>query len=88
MTLRQLRFDQSGSVTCVYPLERAFALTDGALTELFNEIRHIRDVEVSDEELSTANRAVVAAFALSIERPARLLNFALMRKRYALPDNC
>ena len=30
---------------------------------------------------------MVAAFALSLEQPARLLDFALTRKRYELPDN-
>jgi zinc protease len=62
-------------------------VTDGALTELFNEIWRIRDVQVSDEELTAAKRAVVAAFALSLEQPARLLDFALTRKRYAFPDD-
>jgi len=62
-------------------------VTDGALMELFNEIRRIREVKVSDEELTAAKRAVVAAFALSLEQPARLLDFALTRTRYELPDN-
>jgi zinc protease len=62
-------------------------VTDGALKELFNEIRRIRDTQVSAAELAATHRSVVAGFALSLEQPARVLGFALTRKSYNFPDD-
>jgi zinc protease len=62
-------------------------VTEGALTEFFNEIRRIRETQVSEGELAATKRAVVAGFALALEQPARLLGFALTRKFYNLPDD-
>jgi zinc protease len=62
-------------------------VTEGALTELFNEIRRIRESKASETELAETKRSVVAGFALSLEQPARLLAFALTRKFYNLPDD-
>jgi zinc protease len=62
-------------------------VTGEALAELLNEIRRIRDSEVSKSELSATKRSVVARFALALEQPARLLDFALTRKFYNLPDD-
>jgi predicted Zn-dependent peptidase len=60
-------------------------VTDGALVEFFNEIRRIRDEKVSGRELEESKRSIVAGFALSLEQPTRVLNFALTRKLYGLP---
>ena len=60
-------------------------VTDGALVEFFNEIRRIRDEKVSRRELEESKRSIVAGFALSLEQPTRLLNFAITRKLYGLP---
>lgn len=60
-------------------------VTAGALTELFNAIRRIREVMVSEAELAEGKRAMIATFALALEQPACLLELALTRKRYALP---
>jgi predicted Zn-dependent peptidase len=60
-------------------------VTDGALVEFFNEIRRIRDEKVSDRELEESKRSIVAGFALSLEQPTRLLNFAITRLLYGLP---
>jgi zinc protease len=62
-------------------------VTDGALTELFNEIRRIRDTGVREAELAATKHSLVARFALALEQPARLLGFALTRKLYGLPDD-
>jgi zinc protease len=62
-------------------------VTEGALAELFNEIRRIRESKASEAELAETKRSVVAGFALSLEQPARLLSFALTRKFYNLPDD-
>jgi predicted Zn-dependent peptidase len=62
-------------------------VTANALTEFFNEIRRIRDEKVSEAELTAARRAITASFALSLEQPARILNFAVTREIYHLPDD-
>jgi len=60
-------------------------VTDGALVEFFNEIRRIRDESVPSKELEESKRSIVAGFALSLEQPSRVLNFAITRKLYGLP---
>ena len=60
-------------------------VTDGAMTEFFNEIRRIREEKVPEAELDDAKRSVVAGFALSLEQPTELLNYAITRKLYGFP---
>jgi predicted Zn-dependent peptidase len=62
-------------------------VTADALTEFFNEIRRIRDEKVTAGELAAARRAITASFALSLEQPSRILNFAVAREIYRLPDD-
>jgi predicted Zn-dependent peptidase len=62
-------------------------VTEGALKEFFYEIRRVREEKVTDGPLEETKRSVVASFALSLERPARVLSFALTRKIYHLPDD-
>jgi predicted Zn-dependent peptidase len=61
--------------------------TAGAMTEFFNEIRRIREEKVPDAELEESKHSVVARFALSLEQPAQLLNYAITRKIYNFPDD-
>ena len=62
-------------------------VTEPALRDLLEEIRQIREIPVSDEELADAKRSMVASFALSLESPAQLLNLSLTQWRYKLPAN-
>jgi zinc protease len=62
-------------------------VTDGAMTELLAEIKRIREEKVPEAELDEAKRAMVASFALSLEQPTQLLNYALQRKLYDLPKD-
>ncbi len=62
-------------------------VTEGALTEFFNEFQRIRDEKVGAEELEASKRAIVASFALSLEQPARLLGFAVTSKLYGFADD-
>lgn len=62
-------------------------VTDGALTEFFNEFRRIREEDVPPAELEASKRSIVASFALSLEQPARILSFAIIAKQYHLPAN-
>ena len=60
-------------------------VTEGAMTELLHELRRIREEPVPAAELEERKRSLVASFALSLESPAQLLNYAMLRKIYDLP---
>jgi predicted Zn-dependent peptidase len=62
-------------------------VTQGAVTEFFNEFKRISGETVSAEELQKSKRSMVAQFALSMERPASVLNFALTSERYGFADD-
>jgi zinc protease len=59
--------------------------TGGAMTEFMNEVNRIRDKEVPESELEESKRAIVAGFALSLEDPSQLLDYAITQKIYGLP---
>jgi len=59
--------------------------TGGAMTEFMNEINRIRDKAVPESELEENKRSIVAGFALSLERPDQLLDYAITVKVYGLP---
>jgi zinc protease len=59
--------------------------TAGAMTEFMNEINRIRDKAVPETELEESKRSIVASFALSLERPSELLDYAITLKVYGLP---
>jgi zinc protease len=60
-------------------------VTDGAMTEFWKEFQRLRDEKIPADELDDARRAVVAGFALSLEQPEQLLDFAVEQKFYNLP---
>ena len=61
--------------------------TGGAMTEFLNEINRIRDKAVPESELEENKRSIVAGFALSLERPDQLLDYAITIKVYGLPTD-
>jgi zinc protease len=60
-------------------------VTAGAMTEFMKEFQRLRDEKVPETELDEAKRAIVASFALSLERPTELLGDAIVRKIYGFP---
>jgi len=62
-------------------------VTQGAMTEFFNEFQRIRDQKVPATELDEAKRAIVASFALSLEKPTELLGYAITRQIYGFPPD-
>jgi predicted Zn-dependent peptidase len=62
-------------------------VTEGAMREFFNEFRRLREEKAPAAELEEKKRAVVARFALSLESPATLLNYAITRKFFGLPED-
>ena len=63
------------------------AVTDGAMTEFLKEVNRIRDENVPATELEDAQHSIVSAFALSLEQPTGVLDYAVTRKRFGLPDD-
>ena len=59
--------------------------TAGAMTEFMNEINRIRSQPVPERELEESKRSIVASFALSLEDPNELLDYAMTQKIYNLP---
>lgn len=60
-------------------------VTDGAMKELFYEIKRIRDEKVPAEEFENAKRAIIGGFALQLESPQALLQNIITQKLYGLP---
>ncbi len=59
--------------------------TGGAMTEFMNEINRIRDAAVPEKELEENKHSIIASFALTLERPSELLDYAIALKVYNLP---
>ena len=59
--------------------------TGGAMTEFMNEINRIRDQPVPEKELEEVKRSIVASFALTLEHPTEVLDYATALKIYNLP---
>lgn len=60
-------------------------VTDGAMTEFLVELNRLRNEKPAAAEMDDAKHAIVSAFALSLEQPAQLLNYAIIRKLYNFP---
>jgi len=60
-------------------------VTDAALSDLLDEIRQMRDVPVSDQELASTKRAMITGFALSLESPNAILSNYIDQYLYKLP---
>jgi predicted Zn-dependent peptidase len=60
-------------------------VTDGSMERFAYEFKRIRDESVPASELDDARRAIVAGFALSLERPGELLNNILEIQHFGLP---
>ena len=62
-------------------------VTEGALVEFYHEIRRMREEKVPPAELEESKRSIAASFALSLEQPTRVLNFAITTKQYGFPPD-
>lgn len=60
-------------------------VTDSALNEIFYEMKLIREEQVGDEELNLVKNYLNGNFALSLENPQTVANFAINTARYKLP---
>jgi zinc protease len=62
-------------------------VTEPALTDLLDELRQAREVPIPAKEFADAKRSMIVAFALTLESPQALLNNAITRYRFKLPDD-
>lgn len=56
--------------------------TGEAMREILREIERLREEPVPAMELEEAKRSIVASFALSLEQPSRIMQYAADRHRY------
>ncbi|AMN48235.1 hypothetical protein ACG33_14235 [Steroidobacter denitrificans] len=62
-------------------------VTAAAIQELMSEIQRIVAEPVSVQELSSAKRALIGGFALSLDAPRALITNVLTQKSYGFPEN-
>ena len=60
-------------------------VTDGSMTQFVYEFKRISDQPVPEAELDDARHAIVAGFALSLEKPAEMLGDWLSSEYYGFP---
>ncbi len=63
------------------------AVTDSALTEIFNEIKRIRNEDVDAKELERAKNSMSGNFVASLEAPNTIASYAIEIERYGLPKD-
>lgn len=63
------------------------AVTDSAVVESLKEIRNIRDIKVTPQQLATAKAKFVGDFVLALERPETIAQYALQVKTQNLDDD-
>jgi len=63
------------------------AVTDSALMRFFYELRLIRDEQVSRLKLDSVKNQISGDFALALERPSLIAQFALNIARYHMPKD-
>jgi zinc protease len=62
-------------------------VTDGSMHELLGELKRLREEPVPATDLDEARRAIVANFALSLERQTQLLELWMQVKHNGLPED-
>lgn len=63
------------------------AVTDSALMRFMYELSRIRKSEVDQKKLDTVKNVISGHFALSLENPARIAQFAINIARYDMPKD-
>ncbi|MGH2644122.1 MAG: M16 family metallopeptidase, partial [Chitinophagaceae bacterium] len=62
-------------------------VTDSSLMRFMYELNRIRDEKVDEKKLNSVKNQMSGNFALSLERPARIAQFALNIARYNMPND-
>ena len=62
-------------------------VTEPAFNDLIDEVRQLREVRVPAKEFADSKRSLVAAFALTLESPQAMLQNAITRWQFGLPED-
>ncbi len=60
-------------------------VTEGAVTEILNEINRLRTERIPDKEFADKKRSMVASFALSLESPMSIMSNYITSRIYGFP---
>ncbi len=63
------------------------SVTDSAMTQLLYEMNQIRNIKVSEAEMTKVKNVMSGEFARNLEDPQTVANFALNTARYGLPSD-
>lgn len=63
------------------------AVTDSSIYEIFNELNRIRNEVPTKEEVEGIKNYLTGTFAMSLEDPKTIANFAINIERYGLPKD-
>jgi len=63
------------------------SVTDSSITEIFNEMKKLRDEKVPEDELERIKNYLNGSFSRSLESPQTIARFALNIERYNLPKD-
>lgn len=63
------------------------SVTDSAVREILFEMKRLREEPVPSDELSLVKNYIAGNFALSLENPQTIANFAINTAKYNLPDD-
>ncbi|MFN4234522.1 MAG: M16 family metallopeptidase [Bacteroidia bacterium] len=63
------------------------AVTDSSIHEIFNELNRIRNEVPTKEEVEGIKNYLTGTFAMSLEDPKTIANFAINIERYGLPKD-
>lgn len=63
------------------------AVTDSAINEIFNELNRIRNEVPTKEDVEGIKNYLTGIFAISLEDPQTIANFAINIERYGLPKD-
>jgi predicted Zn-dependent peptidase len=62
-------------------------VTDSSITEILFEMKKMKDEPVPADELELAKNFITGNFAMSLEEPQTIANFAINIERYKLPED-
>ncbi len=63
------------------------SVTDSVIIEIFSEMKKLKEVSITEEELEKNKNYIAGSFIRNLENPETIANFALNCYRYYLPDN-
>ncbi|HVA98963.1 MAG TPA: pitrilysin family protein, partial [Bacteroidia bacterium] len=63
------------------------AVTDSAITQILVEMKKLRDEKVTNDELQSVKNYMTGVFAIGLENPQTVANYAINIEKYKLPKD-